>query len=67
MRNLLKSIKTKLTTIVTDTEISLVIEEKKNEDESNLGLATYSNSESTVISCASIFENLWAQSTRQRP
>jgi hypothetical protein len=28
-----------------------------------LGLATYSNSESTVMSCASIFENLWAQST----
>lgn len=63
LRYLLKSIKTKLTTIVTDRELSLVIEEKKNEDESDLGLATYSNSESTVLSYASIFENLWAQST----
>ncbi len=67
LRYLLKSIKTKLTTIVTDRELSLVIEEKKNEDESDLGLATYSNSESTVLSYASIFENLWAQSTSQSP
>jgi hypothetical protein len=29
----------------------------------DLGLATYSNSESTVLSCSSIFENLWVQST----
>jgi hypothetical protein len=64
LRYLLKSIKTKLTTIVIDRE-SLVIEEKKNEDESDLGLATYSNSESTVLSYASIFENLWAQLTSQ--
>ena len=67
LRYLLKSIKTKLTTIVTDRELSLVIEEKKNEDESDLGLATYSNSDSTVLSYASIFENLWAQSTSQSP
>lgn len=67
LRYLLKSIKTKLTTIVTDRELSLVIEEKKNEDESDLGLATYSNSESTVLSYASIFENLWVQSTSQSP
>jgi hypothetical protein len=39
-----------------------VIEEKENENKSDLGLATYSNSESTVLSYASIFENLWAQS-----
>jgi two-component system, OmpR family, sensor histidine kinase VicK len=65
LRYLLKSIKTKLTTIVIDRELSLVIEEKKNEDESDLGLATYSNSESTVLSYASIFENLWAQLTSQ--
>ena len=63
---LLKSIKTRLTTIVTDRELSLVIEEK-SEDEGNLGLATYSNSESTVVSYASILENLWAQSTSQIP
>jgi len=67
LRYLLKSIKTKLTTIVTDRELSLVIEEMKNEQESDLGLATYSNSESTVLSYASIFENLWAHSTIQSP
>ena len=57
---LLKSLQTRLTTIVTDRELSLVIEEK--EDEDSIGLATYSNSESTVLSYASIFENLWIQS-----
>lgn len=56
-----KSIQTKLTTIVADRELSLVIEEKDNEDA--IGFATYSNSESTVMSYASIFENLCAQST----
>jgi len=63
LRYLNKSIQTSLTTIVTDRELSLVIEEKENGND--LGLATYSNSESTVLSCASIFENLWAQSIGQ--
>jgi len=65
LRYLNNSIQTCLTTIVADRELSLVIEEKKDEDDNDLGFATYSNSESTVLSCASIFENLWAQSTRQ--
>ncbi|MGH9985638.1 MAG: hypothetical protein ACRD8W_16970 [Nitrososphaeraceae archaeon] len=60
MRYLLKSIQTKLTTIVTDRELSLVIEEK--EDQEAIGLATYANSESTVLPYASIFENLWIRS-----
>jgi two-component system sensor histidine kinase VicK len=60
LRYLLKSIQTKLTTIIIDGQLSLVIEEK--EDEDAIGLATYSNSESTVLSYASIFENLWIQS-----
>ena len=60
LRYLLKSIQTKLTTIVADRELSLVIEEKENEEA--IGLATHSNSESTVLSYASIFENLWIQS-----
>ena len=60
LRYLLKSIQTKLSTIVVDGQLSLVIEEK--EDEDAIGLATYSNSESTVLSYASIFENLWIQS-----
>lgn len=67
LRYLNKSIQTKLTTIVTDRELSLVIEEKETEDASGLGLATYSNSESTVLSYASIFENLWMQSTSMSP
>jgi sugar-specific transcriptional regulator TrmB len=63
-RYLLKSIQTKLTTIVADREISLVIEEKEDKEDA-VGLATYSNSESTVLSYASIFENLWIQSDKQ--
>jgi len=50
----------KLTMVIVDNELSLVIEEKKYEDP--IGIATYSNSESTVLSYASIFENLWIQS-----
>ncbi len=53
-RELDKSIKTKLTTIMADKELSLVIELKddfqQNSNEA-IGLATYSNSESTVLSC----------------
>jgi two-component system, OmpR family, sensor histidine kinase VicK len=67
LRFLNKSIQTSITTIVADRELSLVIEENKDEDGTELGLATYANSESTVQSCASIFENLWAQSTDQNP
>lgn len=64
--NLDKSIQTKVTTIVVDNELSLVIELKDdtqlNSNEA-IGLATYSNSESTVLSYASIFEALWIQSS----
>jgi two-component system, OmpR family, sensor histidine kinase VicK len=63
LRFLNRSIQTSITTIVTDRELSLVIEEKEEKNDIDLGLATYSNSESTVLSFASIFENLWAQST----
>jgi hypothetical protein len=67
LRYLNKSIQTRLTTVVTDRELSLVIEERRTEDISDLGFATYSNSDATVLSYASIFENLWAQSTNQGP
>jgi two-component system sensor histidine kinase VicK len=50
----------RLTMVIVDNELSLVIEEKKYEDP--VGITTYSNSESTVQSYASIFENLWIQS-----
>jgi two-component system, OmpR family, sensor histidine kinase VicK len=66
IRELDKSIKTKLTTIMADRELSMVIELKDDTKENNneaMGLATYSNSESTVLSYASIFETLWIQST----
>jgi two-component system, OmpR family, sensor histidine kinase VicK len=65
IRNLDKSIKTKLTTIMADNELSLVIELKddlRQNSGETIGFATYSNSESTVLSYASIFEILWVQS-----
>jgi len=65
IKELDKSIKTKLTTTMADRELSLVIElkddAKQNSNEA-IGLATYSNSESTVLSYVSIFETLWIQS-----
>jgi two-component system, OmpR family, sensor histidine kinase VicK len=62
-----KSVQTKVNTIVADNELSLVIELKddsKQDSNKAMGLATYSNSESTVTSYASIFEILW---TSARP
>ena len=35
---------------------------RKHNSNEAIGLATYSNSESTVLSYASIFETLWIQS-----
>jgi two-component system, OmpR family, sensor histidine kinase VicK len=53
----------KVTTFLADNELSLVIELKDDNidtgNEEAIGLATYSNSESTVLSNASIFETLW--------
>jgi hypothetical protein len=49
-----------------DRELSLVIELKDDAQQNSneaTGLATYSNSESTVLSYASIFETLWIQSS----
>lgn len=59
-------VQTKVTTIIADNELSLVIELKEdNKQNSNegIGLITYSNSESTVLSYVSIFEILWLSST----
>jgi sugar-specific transcriptional regulator TrmB len=60
------SVRTKVTTFLADNELFLVIELKEKDDdikdisnEAAIGLATYSNSESTVLSNASIFETLW--------
>lgn len=62
IRKLQKSIQTKVNTIVADNELSLVIELKDDSEQDGneaMGFATYSNSESTVTSYASIFETLW--------
>lgn len=60
VQNINRLSSSRLTMVIVDNELSLVIEEKKYEDP--VGIATYSNSESTVQSYASIFENLWIQS-----
>ncbi|MFL6338697.1 MAG: hypothetical protein ACJ718_06285 [Nitrososphaeraceae archaeon] len=60
-----KSTQTKITILIVDKTYSLTIEMKDTSattfDEA-IGLATYSNSESTVSSYISIFESLWIQS-----
>jgi len=56
-------------TAIVDKEVCLTVEvrdRKDYEDENDsaievLGLATYSNSESTILSYVSIFETLWIQ------
>lgn len=56
---------TKITTIIIDQGRSLTMEVNDDTKETfheAIGLATYSNSESTVFSNASIFESLWIQS-----
>jgi two-component system sensor histidine kinase VicK len=55
---------TKIRILVIDKASSLVVELKDDTKESSyeaMGLATYSNSKSTVLSYVSIFETLWMQ------
>ena len=55
---------TKITTLIVDSIFSLTVEMKDEAKESfdeSVGLATYSNSESTIDAYASIFETLWVQ------
>ena len=55
---------TKVSILVVDREFSLAIELKDDTRRTSseaMGLATYSNSKSTVLSYASIFESLWQQ------
>ncbi len=62
-----KSIDNRLTIFVLDNEFSLTIEvrdESKNSLFEFTGLATFSNSESTVLSYISIFENLWMDNSK---
>lgn len=62
IRDIKKPLQTKLTNLLVDQASPLTVELKddSNEDPSEAtGLATYSNSEATVFSYVSIFENLW--------
>jgi len=64
IRYLEQSLQTKVTIIVVDRRLSLAIELKddtKDDSYEATGLATYSNSESTISSYASVFETLWRQ------
>jgi two-component system, OmpR family, sensor histidine kinase VicK len=57
------SLQTMLLVIVVDKRLSLAIELKDDREDAYeaIGLATYSNSDSTVLTYVSIFENLWIQ------
>jgi two-component system sensor histidine kinase VicK len=62
IRNIEKSMQTRVTILVVDRTFSLVIELKDDAKQSSnkaIGLGAYSNSKSTVLSYVSIFESLW--------
>jgi two-component system, OmpR family, sensor histidine kinase VicK len=62
-------LRSKITTFILDQSYSLTIEVKddsKDNFSEATGLATYSNSESTVFTDYSIFENLWIQAELER-
>jgi two-component system sensor histidine kinase VicK len=64
IRTIKQTFQNKLTTLVIDQSSCLTVELKddtKETSEEAIGLATYSNSEATVFSYVSIFENLWIQ------
>jgi signal transduction histidine kinase len=57
-------LQTKVTILIVDKKYSLTVELKDDTKQTSyeaIGLATYSNSQSTVLSYASIFESLWRQ------
>ena len=64
-----QSLRSKITTFIFDQSFSLTIE-VKDDSKSNFseatGLAIYSNSESTVFTDYSMFENLWIQTELER-
>jgi two-component system, OmpR family, sensor histidine kinase VicK len=69
IRDIKKPLQTKLTIMIVDQTSSLTVELKDDTRESSdeaIGLVTYSNSEPTVFSYVSIFENLWIQTELQR-
>ena len=65
IRNIEPIMQTRMTILVVDRTYSLVVELKddfKDNLREAIGLATYSNSKSTVLSYVSIFDTLWKQS-----
>jgi hypothetical protein len=65
-----KVLNSKLITIISDTKLALAIEVKNNTAATTseaIGLATHSNSESTVLTYVSIFETLWAKAEVKPP
>lgn len=63
--NIEPTMQTRMTILVVDRTYSLVVELKddtKDDIKEAIGLATYSNSKSTVLSYVSIFDTLWKQS-----
>ncbi|HEX5976546.1 MAG TPA: hypothetical protein VFY68_04680 [Nitrososphaeraceae archaeon] len=62
-------LRSKITTLIIDQSFSLTIEvndDSKDNFSESTGLATYSNSESTVFTDYSMFENLWIQAELER-
>ena len=65
IRNIEPTMQTRMTILVVDRMYSLVVELKDDTEDDlkqAIGLATYSNSKSTVLSYVSIFDTLWKQS-----
>jgi sugar-specific transcriptional regulator TrmB len=62
----------KVTTLVVDNALSLTVELKDDTKETSegeeeaIGLATYSNSDSIVLTYVSIFENMWMQQNKKK-
>jgi hypothetical protein len=62
-----QSLNTKVTALVADNKFSLVVELNDDTKQTILestGLATYSNSESTVLSYSAIFETSWLRASK---
>jgi signal transduction histidine kinase len=65
IRNIQRPLQTWISILVVDRMLSLAVELRDDTQDTShdaIGLATYSNSKSTVLSYASIFESLWMQS-----
>lgn len=65
VRHLKEDLQTKISLLLVDKKYSLTVElndDTKERTTDAIGFSTYSNSKSTVLSYASIFETLWRQS-----